>query len=158
MISTVARLIAPARADTPIARPSAKLCTPIAAAIVRPDPERSPAGGVDLERERVGLGAADRGRLGATGDRGLGRRRRAHPPLDHRQPGAARGEPDGEQEHQPDHVGKRPPIVLERVQRVVDDRDPVRHDVDEDERQHADREHRERHPRPAAQQLQATDR
>ena len=36
MIRTVARLIAPARADTPIASPSAKLCTPIAAAIVRP--------------------------------------------------------------------------------------------------------------------------
>ncbi len=36
MIRTVARLIAPARAETPIASPSAKLWTPIAAAIVSP--------------------------------------------------------------------------------------------------------------------------
>jgi hypothetical protein len=50
MISTVARLIAPARAETPIASPSAKLCSPIAAAIVRP--VRS----VGLERYRSLLG------------------------------------------------------------------------------------------------------
>ena len=36
MISTVARLISPALAETPIASPSAKLCTPIARAIVIP--------------------------------------------------------------------------------------------------------------------------
>ena len=36
MIKTVARLMAPDRAETPIARPSAKLWSPIAAAIVSP--------------------------------------------------------------------------------------------------------------------------
>ena len=35
-ISTVARPISPARAETPIARPSAKLCRPIAAAMIIP--------------------------------------------------------------------------------------------------------------------------
>ena len=83
MIRTVASPISPARAETPIARPSAKLWTPIAVAMIRPSAERGPRAALasTVKRslighgERVGCAARDWGRSGA-----LGRMRRSRIP------------------------------------------------------------------------------
>ena len=46
-------------------------------------------------------------------------------------------------------------MVLYMVKRRLHDRRRARQNVDEDEREHPDREHRERHPRAGTEQLQA---
>ena len=52
----------------------------------------------------------------------------------------------------------RPLVVLDGIQRGVDDAEAVGEDVEKYERQHADREHRERHACPAREQRQPADR
>ena len=59
---------------------------------------------------------------------------------------------------QADRAAEAPLAVLEALDRVLDDRERVLEDVDEQEREHADREHREPDPRPVGEQLQAAER
>src|SRR5919197_385685 len=113
-ISTVANPISPARADTPIARPSAKLWRPIAAAIVMP------------VRSAAAL-AADAS--------------------------AATRETAAEQQREPGRVPEALLVVVELRHRLLDDLEAMRDQVHEDEREHADGEHRERHPRAGVEDL-----
>jgi hypothetical protein len=49
-------------------------------------------------------------------------------------------------------------VLLDPIESVVDDREAVREDVDEDEREDPDREHRERDPSATAEKPHAPDR
>src|SRR3954453_4051866 len=80
MISTVARPISPARAETPIARPAAKVCRLMAAATTTAV-RRAALDAADKAVVRPQFRRAhDRRRL-AAGDPGSGPPRRADPPL-----------------------------------------------------------------------------
>ncbi len=156
MMSTVASEIAPARAETPIARPSAKLWTPIAAAIVSPvrSARRREASSANASASDT-LSAAASAPPAIGGVRALsGRILRsiiASPALP-----AAKPTPSSTTS-QMRYAGGLV-MGLHRRQRVVDDRQPVREHVDEDEREHPDGEHRERDPGPAAEQLEPAHR
>ena len=140
--STVARLTAPAWAETPMARPSAKLCRPMATAMMTPvRSARRPA--------------ASRPR------RDWPPPRRSAPPRSSRRPsaaarpraaGAARGCPARRCRARSRRSGARSArhvtealAVLEPVERLLDDLVGVREHVDEDEGQDSHSEHRERH-------------
>ena len=123
-----------------------------------PGAQRAAAREVDLVTERVGLRQAQRGHVGTARDRGRAAAGRTDPALERGEAGAPGRETATEQHDQPDQVGHRLVVVLDRVQGRVDDLHPVREHIYEDEREHADREHRQRHPRASAEQLQAPDR
>ena len=156
MISTVASPISPVLAETPIARPSAKLCRPIAAAIVMP--VRSAC-----VRAWIGLGdsaSACSTVIASVEPPAIGgwSLERAHAALDHRQPGAAGGEAAAEQEREAERLAEARLVVLEALDRVLDDPERVLEHVDEQERQDADREHRQADPGAVAEQLQPPER
>ena len=154
MIRTVARPISPVLAETPIARPSAKLCRPIAAAIVMP--VRS-ARGAGRALAAEGLRLLDGHRVGrATGDRRAAVDA-AHPALDHRQPALPAAKPPPSSSA-PERLAEAPLAVLEALDRVLDDPERVLEDVHEQEREHADREHREADTRRGREHLQPPER
>ena len=156
MISTVASEIAPARAETPIARPSAKLWTPIAAAIVSPvrSARRREASSASASASDT-LSAAASAPPAIGGVRALsGRIARsiiASPALPAAKPTASSATSH-------DEIADGLVVCLHRGERVVDDRQAVGQHVDEDEREHPDGEHRERDPGPGAEQLEPPDR
>jgi hypothetical protein len=83
---------------------------------------------------------------------------RPHPALERCESGATGEEATAQKQDTPDQVGKGLVVVLDRVDRVGDDLAGVREHVDEDERQHADCEHRERDAGALANQPHAADR
>jgi hypothetical protein len=119
----------------------------------QPPAERLAPCGVELELQLSGLGG-QRGGTSPARDRRGPRWPRPHPLLQHRQPGAPRGEPGAHQHDQPDQVRDRAVVVFDEVQLVIDDREAVGEHVDEDERQDPDGEHRQADPGLATQQLQ----
>jgi hypothetical protein len=105
-----------------------------------PDPQRAGPGMVGrLLLERPGV--VGRQLLGAPADRRPWRR--AKPRLDLSEPGAAGGEAAAEEQRQPYRVTEAMGPVLVGVDRVLDDREPLRHHVHEQEGENADGEHRE---------------
>jgi len=78
--------------------------------------------------------------------------------LDHGEARAPRGEPERQQRSEPERPPEPGLAVLQVGHRALDDREGVLEDVDEEEGQHADREHREPHPGAVAEQLQAPER
>src|SRR6478609_9120302 len=110
MISTVARPISPVLAETPIARPSAKLCRPIATAMVMP---------VRRAFERA---LSSRGIIAACS---MVIASVAPPAIDQRQTGAPPGEADGEERGEAGGAGQAAATVVELVHGVLDDLDAV---------------------------------
>ena len=140
MISTVARPIAPDFAETPIASPSAKLCRPIANAIVIPlrSATRRASNSYFANSSAVSIAAAS---PPATGGRTVRRRRYCSIP---EMPAVPAVKPTARSANSPTTCARLPSFVLVAVQRRFDDRLTVTGHIDEDERQDSDREHRQR--------------
>jgi hypothetical protein len=93
-----------------------------------------------------------------TGDRRAGWSLGSHPALERRQSRGAGGETGSEQRDQPDRLADALLAVLERFDRLLDDLEPVLEDVDEQEGEHTDSEHRQRHPATVAHDLEPRER
>ena len=94
----------------------------------------------------------------AAGNRGRAGRRRAHPAFQRRKSRRAGREAGAEQRDQPDRLTDALLALLEGLDRLLDDPEGVLEDVGEQEREHADREHRQRNPLAVAHRLEAPER
>jgi hypothetical protein len=153
-IKTVARPISPVLAETPIARPSAKLWRPIAAAIVIP--VRS-AFALALRSSRVSIEACstviasvDPPAIGGIGRFGAIRVSiSARPALPAAKPTASRAA-------RPVEAARLPPWCSSCTD-FLDDLDAVHEDLREEEGEDADREHRQRHAGALGDDLEAAE-
>ena len=124
-----------------------------------PGPQGATLGRFELDRDGVrpgdgvGVHPGDGGDPGSARDWRLPGAHGTQAALDRSQAGTAGAEPGREQDHQPYHVGERLVVMLEGIEGNVDDGQAVGEHVDEDEGQDADREHGQRHPGTAAEQL-----
>jgi hypothetical protein len=119
-----------------------------------PDPEGTAAGPLALRVQHVVNGqGVDR----PPGDGWVRRPSRTQAAFEGGQPRCARGEAGAEQRNQADRLADAPLALLEGLDRLLDDFEGVFEDVGEQEREHPDREHRERHPPAVAHALEPPD-
>jgi len=148
MIRIVARPISPARAETPMARPSevvqADRRGDDQAGAQRPRPCGRGQGGGLLRGQRIDAAAGERRHV---------LRAPCAATLDQRQADDAEEQAGDEHQREADRAAGVAAAVARLLDGVLDDLEPVARDVHEEEGQDADREHRQRDLRAGADAL-----